>query len=785
MTTSIKRWIRRLFLGLGLLVFLAAFGYWQLTRQLEAWGISDWHLSINDLSLKHLAFDRVAIEGRNQNATFQLTLGKGRVDWRWQGWQPKVERIDLELLVLDGDLPDSPTDDQDSQTQAWPLPDDWHLPDFLPSQLRIGRLQLGPQCAALDESSPESAETCWPGVGLELRASPSSAQASLALLDGPESARLELDYRVEAGLPRLDAQLSATGFVHLQGFLALAVVEAEGVAQRQWQMKLDAGLSRPDDNWQVYLRRWFPSLDTGDFDQLNSEWGFGLEGLSLRIDSALDAHVPAPQAFNQLPLTLELQTLGRPGTQLRGLLAIDTEVLSLSLRQAELEVVLDVWSSADIQASQMRLSQTFEADWRAGRVKASGTANIDIQSLNGEGWGLENLQLQLAQFSMEGDQADWRHWTLAADTQLTLGKLLYPDLHPLPWRWQGRLSAEQGSWQLTGELAAAELINLRPQLLWQEEELQLRLAMDDLFFLAGNSLKQLTPLWPELLVFERGRLGASADLRWQLSESLPRGQLKLRLNDLGGAYDTSVFVGASGELNVTISPENFALQSEKLQIKQVIYGFSLGPITAAGNYAASVAAPAQGRLQVTQLEGEVLKGRLQMQPTNLDLAKLPQDMLVELHEIDLAQLLAEHPSSDITGSGRLSGRLPLTLGEKGISLNEGRVAALAPGGELQYRSASASAMGESNAGMKIITEALNDFHYSVLASQVTYEESGRLVLGLRLEGNNPAVEGGRQINFNINLEEDLPALLASLQLSNQISDRIKKRVQDKLRQRQP
>src|SRR5690606_998319 len=152
-------------------------------------------------------------------------------------------------------------------------------------------------------------------------------------------------------------------------------------------------------------------------------------------------------------------------------------------------------------------------------------------------------------------------------------------------------------------------------------------------------------------------------------------------------------------------------------------------------------------------------------------------------EIDLARLLAEHPSSDITGTGRLSGRLPLTLSDKGVTLSEGRLAALAPGGQLQYRSPRAAALGESNPGMKIITEALDDFHYSVLASEVTYEDSGRLLLALRLQGSNPAVEGGRQINFNINLEEDLPALLASLQLSNQISDRIKRRVQEKLRQR--
>lgn len=92
-------------------------------------------------------------------------------------------------------------------------------------------------------------------------------------------------------------------------------------------------------------------------------------------------------------------------------------------------------------------------------------------------------------------------------------------------------------------------------------------------------------------------------------------------------------------------------------------------------------------------------------------------------------------------------------------------------------------MAAGSQGMKIVTDALNDFHYTLLRSEVNYEQDGTLLLGVRLEGSNPSVENGRAINFNITLEEDLPALITSLQLSGQISDVIKKRVQDKLQQR--
>jgi hypothetical protein len=167
----------------------------------------------------------------------------------------------------------------------------------------------------------------------------------------------------------------------------------------------------------------------------------------------------------------------------------------------------------------------------------------------------------------------------------------------------------------------------------------------------------------------------------------------------------------------------------------------------------------------------------------MDLSQPKQDILIELQDLDLAQLLAEHPAGDLKGSGRISGRIPVEWSAAGVRVAQGTLAAQAPGGYLQYRSPGATQMAAGSQNMKIITDALDDFHYTLLNSDVSYDESGKLLLGVRLEGKNPAVEAGRPINFNINLEEDLPALIYSLQLTNQLNDIIKKRVQEKMRKK--
>ena len=95
-------------------------------------------------------------------------------------------------------------------------------------------------------------------------------------------------------------------------------------------------------------------------------------------------------------------------------------------------------------------------------------------------------------------------------------------------------------------------------------------------------------------------------------------------------------------------------------------------------------------------------------------------------------------------------------------------------------SAVSNAMAASNQGMKIVMQALQNFHFSVLSAGVSYSKEGQLLLALKLEGNNPDFEKGRAVNFSINLEENLPAMITSLQLSGQVSELVKKRVQQRL-----
>ena len=174
---------------------------------------------------------------------------------------------------------------------------------------------------------------------------------------------------------------------------------------------------------------------------------------------------------------------------------------------------------------------------------------------------------------------------------------------------------------------------------------------------------------------------------------------------------------------------------------------------------------------------------LQLAPGQWSLAAEPLLFPVQVQGLELEQLFILYPTEGLAGTGTLDGRLPLQISSQGVTIVQGQLSARAPGGKLQFHSERIRALGRSNPAMQLVTQSLEDFRFTTLSSQVNYDQQGKLALAMRLEGQNPAIEQGRPIHFNINLEEDIPTLLASLQLTDKVSDIIKQRVQQRMLER--
>jgi len=104
--------------------------------------------------------------------------------------------------------------------------------------------------------------------------------------------------------------------------------------------------------------------------------------------------------------------------------------------------------------------------------------------------------------------------------------------------------------------------------------------------------------------------------------------------------------------------------------------------------------------------------------------------------------------------------------------------AVEPGGILRYfPSAAAKQAAASNPSLDLVNQALSNYHYHLLNASVDYAKNGDLELSMRMEGKNPDMNGGQEINLNLNVSESIPSLLKSLQASRIVTDALSKELQ--------
>ena len=164
---------------------------------------------------------------------------------------------------------------------------------------------------------------------------------------------------------------------------------------------------------------------------------------------------------------------------------------------------------------------------------------------------------------------------------------------------------------------------------------------------------------------------------------------------------------------------------------------------------------------------------MQIDAIDFDIDNGAADLEIQLVDLDLAEVLALE-GDDVTGTGRLAGRIPISLQHNTVLIRGGVISASEPG---RIKLAPALASSITQPGLDIALKALGNFSYEKLESSIDYDDQGDMALGILLEGRNPDVEDGRPIHFNLNISENIPVLLQSLRLQDTLIRQIEKKVQ--------
>lgn len=774
-------------------------------------GVESWWrpLPFRSLSIKHLEAQWQPTPGA-QTADAPLAVPDRQQLERWATWVPRfghISSFDLTLPCESGTC-------REKGEMSWRQAEDAVLPVTLNLQLRreAHRLALllnayeqaqethvnlqlvldGQQRLTMQNQLAASADTTlWRGT-LAMSELPEApwlmdwlgdwlAYEPPALPELPEQMRIGAGWALQVDTEDLTGSWQALdGEFRLSANLP-APWPVVGIGQVQGQLDVTAKADRGT---------WIPTELTTD--------------LLLRPAAALVAGLPAelrpdavslqitPAAANQpaatLPLQAQLAVSGLTSLTLRSQLVLGIAApYGLSFEQTRVRV-----QSAELSLPEMSL-KGLEADLRLHGHASAETASVRFDKgsqialmrfTSGTDLVANRVQLNLSGFDIETKFSNRELQILSTEGQvaMTIAELRQPSLRPQGWRWSGRVDAGRERLLLEGPLSndAGLILPLTLDHNWSRKTTRLNLSLPELFLRAGNPLAATLADWPQVLELNTGRLQGQG--QFDLPGDGPlEAKATLSAKGLGGIYDRTELRGLDTTLSVALRRDQLHLDITELTLQEANPGFTFGPLRFKGEYAGNKDHLDRGRLAWTTAELQLLGGRLWLDPGKLDLADDTQQLSVHLRGLQLPLLLEAYPTEGLSGTGVIDGELQLRRSPAGISIEQGSLKAREPGGALQFRSAKIQALGQSNPAMRLVTEALDDFHYDLLASDVRYATDGTLNLGLKLHGRNPALEGGRPINFSINLEEDIPALLTSLQLSDRVSETIQRRVQERLR----
>jgi len=182
-------------------------------------------------------------------------------------------------------------------------------------------------------------------------------------------------------------------------------------------------------------------------------------------------------------------------------------------------------------------------------------------------------------------------------------------------------------------------------------------------------------------------------------------------------------------------------------------------------------------IEMRDFQCEVFGGTVSNPGPVVDLAKPPVTTTFSLRSLDLAKILSVEQQKGLQGTGTLNGTLPVTFTSGGIIVKDGIVEAQPPGGTIRYASTPESSrlLSESDRQLQLVSQALNNFQYSLLRVGVKYGETGMLDLNARVEGRNPDLRNTPPIHFNLTVQEHIPTLLKSLRLVEDLHGTIEKK----------
>jgi len=468
-------------------------------------------------------------------------------------------------------------------------------------------------------------------------------------------------------------------------------------------------------------------------------------------------------------------------THVRGTLETPSSVHLTELRMAAIEV----------PDSAVQITAPLPLSVDLGTLRwAAGPAHVDVHTPRVV-WKDTTVALDQAHLTLQTLQGDHAHWQAQGALSLADVSPQLPTV-PLPvTQWEASFAMDDAALRLEAHSTAFDAaVKLASRL-------EYAFATQ-----AGSAHLQLSPVqfdpshlsWRKMLPLESfpvdvtgGHLSATALLTWgpeagsrDQSPVFQTGSATIMLEQLSGQYESIAVNGLTTTLKLHTAGADTLTMPEpaRVTIAAVQTGVEVTDLSLDLQLGWTPPASLEW-VALHNVSAAVFGGRVTSAGVRLDFAHPDQTFPIKVEQLDLQQLLHLEQQKGMEGTGVLDGVIPVIFTPTGVQVHDGILEARPPGGVLQYQPApeTAQEVAPADAQLSLVLQALSDFHYNALKLGIQYEEDGTLKLTARLEGKNPDWQQGRLVNFNLTVQENIPALLKSLQVVQGIEQSLQERLQ--------
>jgi hypothetical protein len=297
------------------------------------------------------------------------------------------------------------------------------------------------------------------------------------------------------------------------------------------------------------------------------------------------------------------------------------------------------------------------------------------------------------------------------------------------------------------------------------------LTLDPLHFeQAGLQPRTIAPALGDVLTEATGTLTVGGTISWSSQGVLS--DLKVAAQSLAFVSPIGPVLGLDGQIQLTglsplATPPGQQIKAAAVQAALPMSDLQLRFGVREGRY-----------LDLENGDLTLANGHVTMAPTTLDAVAERNSLKLKITDIGLAEVFKLIGLDGLTGTGRLSGEVPVAFANKDFAVEAGKLESQEPG-VVQYTPATPPPSLEGGGkSVELALAALRNFHYDRLVLELDRKLGGDTLVGLHISGKNPDFYGGYPVEFNLSLSGKLDQIL----IQSLAGYRIPKTLEDQLKQ---